>query len=137
MIVAFPCLSPSDAAVAWEKLHPFLLPAIARNNFYLPEDVRELVTAEGGPWTIWVAADDAVPLGCWVTVIKRFPRGKALEVVFAGGREMKRWYAAAADATELFARGNGCFRLRAYGRPGWGRMPGFRTIGQMHERMLA
>jgi hypothetical protein len=128
-------LNPADAAGVWEKVCPLLDPAIRRSGgLYEPDDVKALVT--GGGWSLWLAGDDKAVCAAWTTVVKHFPRGKVLEIPFAGGAGAEGWYEQALAETDKFAREMGCDRLRCAGRKGWARM-GYRTIGYVHERTLA
>lgn len=129
-------LSAEHAALGWEKAGHFLLPAIKlTRGLYEPQDVLGYVSHPYSGWTLWVAHDEKEALGAWTTEIRHYPRCKSLEITFAGGRDMARFYDLGLQALECYARERGCDRLRCYGRRGWGDM-GFRTIGYLHERIL-
>lgn len=128
-------LSADDAGPAWDKVAPLLYSAIAQSGgLYHPDDVRELVTTPG-PWSLWILVEGATPLAAWVTRLHAYPRGSALETIFAGGRGMERWYDFALAETEKFARELGCAALRCGGRRGWERH-GYRLLGHLFERKL-
>jgi hypothetical protein len=120
--------------VGWEKAAPLLLPAIRQSaGMYEPEDVRDLVTS--GRSQLWLLAEGNSLLAAWVTKLLHYPRGTALEITFAGGNEMARWYDLALSETEKFGRELGCSRLRCGGRRGWEKH-GYRLIGHLFERAL-
>lgn len=133
-------LNATDAATVWPKVEPFLAPAIARcRALYTPDDVRDLVTqpGSGGPdaWSLWICCEGDRLLGAWTSSPHYYPRCKVLDLCFAGGREMSRYFEFAGAETEKFARENGFYSLRGGGRRGWGRL-GMRFVGWMWERVL-
>lgn len=129
-------LNAHDAALGWEKAGVLLLPAIARSaGLYDPDDVRALVTDPGSGWNLWLIADGTKPLGAWTTVPRSFPKGRLLEVTFAGGENMADWYDFALSETDKFAIECGCRGVRIYGRRGWEKF-GYRAIGFVLERTL-
>lgn len=128
-------LGYEDAALAWPKVAMFLAPPVSEScGLWEIEDVRERVTRPGD-WSLWLVAQGSEPHGAWVTRPLVFPRARALEIVFAGGRAMEAWYDLALAETEKYARETGCDRLRGYGRRGWIKF-GYRAIGHVFERNL-
>lgn len=128
-------LSCMDAAIVWPKVAMLLQPAIdASSELWTADEVRDRVTQPGN-WELWFVAERDTPVGAWVTAPMCFPRHMILEIVFAGGVEMKAWYDLALEETEKYARALGCSRLRGYGRRGWVRF-GYRAIGHVFERSL-
>jgi hypothetical protein len=134
-------LNAQDAATVWPKAVCILAPVIAGSSgLFTPDDVRDLVTrpnagTEWG-WALWILAEKDQLLGAWATKVQDYPRGRVVEVVFAGGTQMKRWYALALSETEKFAKEIGCDRLRCGGRRGWSRF-GWSQLGYLHERKIA
>ncbi len=129
-------LNAEDAALAWEKVSAFLAPAIAQSDgLYRPEDIHEAVTTPGA-WNLWLLAEGPEPLAAWITRLHAYKRDLVLEILFAGGIGMERWYGMALGETEKFARELGCSRLRCGGRRGWERN-GYCLIGHLFERKLS
>lgn len=133
-------LNPSDASTAWPKALPLLEPAIRRGaTLYDPDDIKALVTAPeaGTPrgWSLWILAERTQLLGAWTTNVRYYPKTPVLEIAFAGGDGMSRWYDLALSETEKFARECGCDRLRIGGRRGWEKF-GYRSVGHLLERLL-
>jgi hypothetical protein len=132
-------LGAEDAGRVWENALRYLRPAMPdMAGLYEPDDIRERVTTPDSGWHLWVTAtaEPVELVGAWVTLLRIFPRGRVLDIPFAGGVRMREWYGQALGNTEAFARDLGCDRLRCCGRRGWGKF-GYEPAGTLFERKIA
>lgn len=71
------------------------------------------------PQSLWIAFEDSKVLGVVVTAITYYPSMTALDMVFTGGIELKRWKNPMLNILQKYAKDNGCKIIESYGRVGW------------------
>jgi hypothetical protein len=71
------------------------------------------------PQSLWIAFEDSKVLGVVVTAITYYPNMTALDMVFTGGIELKRWKKPMLNILQKYAKDNGCKIIESYGRVGW------------------
>jgi hypothetical protein len=86
---------------------------------------------------LWLAADEGGKVhAAEVTQIVDFPKGKTCCLVMTGGKGMRSWLWML-DEIELWAAKQGCTRMSAVGRKGWGRvLPDYEQIAIIFEKRL-
>jgi hypothetical protein len=98
----------------WLAVRAHLLPAIERmNGTHTETDVFLGICA--GHYRLWVSPSGASAL---VTEFIQYPRMKVLSVLLAGGKYEE--IEALGPAISEFAKAQGCARIIAGGRKGWG-----------------
>lgn len=127
-------LPPLDElARRWGEIERLLKKATERTGCYEPIDLLRL--AIGGPpgiWTIWIAErDDGVIVAAVAVEVKQYPRRRILEVLFAGGSDMRHWIKPLVAALDEFGRATGCSHVASIGRRGWERAWGARFGGDV------
>jgi hypothetical protein len=71
------------------------------------------------PQSLWIAFEDSKILGVVITSITYYPSMTALDMVFTGGIELKRWKKPMLNILQKYAKDNGCKIIESYGRVGW------------------
>jgi hypothetical protein len=95
---------------------------------YLPGDILKAVGENN--MQLWILEDGPEAVALAATQIINYPRKKYLEIVVAAtNRPLGRrfWRHAIKPVTDWSNR-HGCAARRATGRPGWGRMMGWRRV---------
>lgn len=111
----------SAVAAVWPSVRDYLAPSVAMSlGCFTDGDV--MAACEAGAMTLFVAVDEDQYLGAVVCEVRQFPRRRANCIVFAGGREMRRWYRPMEDAVSDWSRAWGCTLFIAQGRRGWSRV---------------
>ena len=99
---------------AWERCQPWLQAALDRaGGTHRLDDVLAAVLA--GHMQFWPGARAAI-----ITEIVQYPRLRACRYFLVGGKMAD--VLAMQPAIEAWARGHGCTRMCAIGRPGWRRV---------------
>ncbi len=120
----------------WAETEPHLLPSIAlAHGCFEPHDVVVLCVA--GAMQLWIAADGEEIIGATITEIVDFPRKRAARIVFAGGKNLRRWYGLMDKAVDEWSRSWGCHAILAGGRRGWSRLAKMEETGVLFWRDLA
>lgn len=109
----------------WKLASGFLGPALKYSDGrYSIDDIYQLIKSKD--MQLWcVFGFDMV--ASVVTQIHVYPRKKVLCVMFCGGVDMGNWVSKI-EIIEDFARHKGCSDIEIYGRPGWARCLGWKTI---------
>ena len=107
----------------WERALEHLAPAIERSlGRYDEESVLRAILNRD--MQLWLAVAEQ-PIAAAVTRISIWPTGlKTCRVLFAGGKEMKRW-TYMMDGIGEWAKSRDCRYLEVEGRPGWERILGW------------
>jgi hypothetical protein len=112
-------IADPENTVYWPQIEAFLTPAAKRGN------LAELI---GEHELCWGVLDDgelvAALTGRWL------PDERQIEVILVGGRDHRRWLRALDAEIANWARLEGATCVRAYGRKGWGKVLGWKLIGE-------
>lgn len=82
-------------------------------------DVLDLILR--GVFTLWVVTEERSIVAVATSELVTYPKCKALRVVTLGGNGINRWFGCLDREWDKEARQNGCSRIEAVGRKGWGR----------------
>ena len=128
VVVRLPPLD--ELAERWREISPLIARSTRRaGGAYEPIDV--LRAAFLGQFGVWVCEVDGDIQAAIVTELKQYPRRRALEMIFAGGRNMHLWIEPARVAIDQHARDAGCQCITSLGRPGWLRAWGAEPTGDI------
>lgn len=133
MSVEIILVPPAAVAGMWPEVEPHLEPAIRMSRgCYEPEDV--MAFCAGGGMQLWLAYEGDKLLGAIVTELVDFPRRRMTRAPFAGGKDIRRWYAAMDAAVEAWGRSWGATGISAMGRKGWAKILNAQEIGVEYWR---
>jgi hypothetical protein len=121
--------SLDDLIEHWPEIAPMLQRATSRTGCYTPNDV--LALAMLGQAGIWVCEVDDRVVASIVTKVERYPRKNILEIMFAGGSQMRHWLSDAVATIDRHALACGCAHVAGVGRPGWVRAWGGEATGDV------
>lgn len=108
---------PNLVLHVWERVLSLILPAIASNPGYEPEDVRRFCQA--GKQILWVSIRGKEIEAAAVTEVLQYPRTKAVFVLFCGGSGMQAWLEAGLTEVRDYAGKIGAQWIEGVGRDGW------------------
>lgn len=107
---------PETMVLSWGVIAPMLEKAIEHNHQEMTlVDVADAIVSEKSQ--LWVAVQNDIPRGAFVTEIVNYPRKKVCRIVLLGGVSFEEWKHLLVDL-ENWALMNGCIDLDAYCRPG-------------------
>lgn len=113
-------VAPEDVDKVWPFVADMIDDAYAAMDEDTPDVRRWLVERKGILWVY--ATDDQVIHAIVTTSLVRKRGGRlACRMVACGGRMMEAWKHHHATIEE-YARGEGCYKVMADGRPGWARV---------------
>jgi hypothetical protein len=119
-----------EIALRWREAEPLIAKATRRTGCYEPIDLLALAIA--GKFGIWFCEAEPGRLDAViVTEVATYPRRRVLEVLFAGGGNMRAWIGPAVAAIDRHARELGCSHVAGMGRAGWVRAWGARSTGDV------
>jgi len=111
-------LPPLDVILNhWPQIEAYLRKATERTGCYEPIDLLRLAFA--GAVGIWLCQGRKGIEAVVVTEVKQYPRKRILDVLFAGGGNMKEWMPELRLAIDKHAREMGCDHIASICRPGW------------------
>lgn len=113
----------------WNEIGGMLEKATSRTCCYEPVDL--LMMAGTGQVGIWLCMQGEEILAALVSQVTVYPRRKILEMLFAGGGNMRAWRDAAVQALDKHAKQLGCTHVACAGRPGWARAWGGSATGDI------
>lgn len=116
-------------AARWNEIEPMLRKSTERTCCYEPVDL--LIMAGTGQAGIWLCMRGEAIDAVLVSQVTTYPRRKILEMLFAGGGNMRAWRDAAVRALDKHARAHGCTHVACAGRPGWARAWGGHPTGDI------
>lgn len=113
--------------VVWPVCEPMLAEVLTLSEGRLDTDSLYRMLKEKQA-QLWSAIDSRRCYGFLVTSISEHPTGrKVLEVNYVNGFDMARWVGRLVDL-EAWALEQGCDAVEIHGRPGWGRVTGYREL---------
>lgn len=117
----------------WPEVEPHLVPAIEMSRGCF-EAVDVMALCATGAMQLWVAYDGDDLVGAIVTELVDFPRRRMTRAPFAGGKDIRRWYAAMDAAVESWGRSWGSTGICAIGRKGWSKILNASEVGREYWR---
>lgn len=133
--VDFPlCVPPDQVATLWPAVFPLIERAYAEVDEQTPDELLERFA--DGKMLLWVSLKNGDIAAVLVTALEKRPSGLCCRLVAAAGVGERKW-AEWHQRIESYARAEGCVKLTAEGRPGWGRvLPGYSTKRLILEKRL-
>lgn len=123
-------LPPAEVLVErWGEIAPMLSRSTSRTGCYEPIDVLALAMA--GRMSVWLCMRGEEIDAVVVTQVTVYPRRRVMEVLFAGGSNMRCWRQPLVAAIDSHARDLGCTHVASAGRPGWLRAWGAEATGDI------
>lgn len=130
-------LIPSDQVrTIWPAVLPHIeLAAEYTYGRYNADDILTAITDYDHH--LWVAYDERGHIkGAVVTVIRHYPRKRALDLVFLGGTDGMEWKDAMLKLLQCWAYDNDCDVIESSGRLGWAKIfksDGYKPLWQTYE----
>jgi hypothetical protein len=128
-------IQPHEIDAVWPQFWALLSLAEEYNAGVPIEEENTLKAIKAGEVQAWVCGDFEI---AFTTTIYNTPRGKTLEFVAIGGKNVQEWLWVI-DKVAIWAAELDCKRLLASGRKGWTRVlqkAGFETVSYVNERLL-
>ena len=113
------CIDPARVAEFWPHVRGMILGAIERCGLSDPRDV-EISILSGGS-LLWIAWNGATIEAAASTQITAVNSDKTCTLVACGGTDRRRWLPMLRKL-EIYAKAEGCSRVRIIGRRGWSRI---------------
>lgn len=128
------CVAPANVSALWRVVEPMIQRAYTEVDEFAPPDM--FAAFERGSLLLWVAPRDGDIGAILVTALLPRPSGLACKLVAAAGIGAGEW-ASWHRRIEAYARAEGCAKMFAEGRVGWGRvLPGYATKRLVLEKRL-
>lgn len=110
------CVDPARVHEIWSHVSPLLKAACYRTQLNAFADIEADILS--GRSLLWLAWNGRTIESAAATVLINSEIGKVCIITACGGSDMKRWLPLI-EQIETYARGEGCKRVRIYGRKGW------------------
>jgi hypothetical protein len=110
------CVDPRRVHEFWPHARPLLHAACRRTGLNAVADIEADILCGRG--LLWIAWDGRTIEAAAATVLIGTEIGKVCIITACGGHDMQRWLPLI-DRIELYARAEGCRRIRIFGRKGW------------------
>ena len=128
---------PDLTSKAWPLIEAWVVEALERGG---ANDTPESISAAlaEGRMQLWLAWDSSMAHGCCITELYDSARGKTCGLVVVSGRGFENWRHLI-EPIKAFAAAEGCRRLEAGGRDGWGvhlKREGWRRVRTVIEMEL-
>ena len=128
------CVDPARAAEFWPHVRVMILGAIKRCGLSDCADVEASIL--GGGSLLWIAWNGTTIEAAASTKISMIDGGLVCTLVACGGGDRRRWMPMLRKL-EIYAKANGCSRVRIFGRRGWARvLKTYRVSNVVLERLL-
>ncbi len=112
------CVDPRIAYDVWPHVVVLLKAAVFRTELGRFEEIEyDVLTGRGLLWLAWSGQIEAAA----TTVLTETNASKVCVLTACGGTDMRRWLALL-EKIEVYAKAEGCNRVRIFGRKGWQRM---------------
>lgn len=128
-------IQPNEIEHIWPQFWSLLSLAEEYNAGVPIEEKNTLKAIQESSVQAWVCGDFEI---VFTTTIYNTPRGKTLEFIAIGGKNVDNWLWCI-DKVAEWATQLDCKRLLASGRKGWTRVlqkAGFETVSYVNERLL-
>jgi hypothetical protein len=113
------CIDPARVAEFWPHVRGLILGAIKRTGLSSSADVEASILSGGS--LLWIAWNGARIEAAASTRIAMTDSGKVCTLVACGGGDRRRWMPMLGKL-EIYAKAEGCSRVRIFGRKGWTRV---------------
>lgn len=128
------CIEPRYVRDIWPAIKPLLKAAIDRTRISAWQPIADDILS--GKSLVWLCRDGGKILCAGATSLKLTDFGLVCVVVACGGSDMDRWVHLL-DRVELYAKAEGCARMRIFGRRGWLRiLPDYRMQAVILDKEL-
>jgi hypothetical protein len=129
------CIDPTRIHEVWPHVRPLLESAGRRTGLNAFADFEADIFA--GRSLVWLAWNGHAIEAAAATALIHSDFGKVCVITLCAGRGMHRWLKLI-EQIEIYARDEGCARVRIFGRKGWQRvLEGFETKHVVMEKRLA
>jgi hypothetical protein len=110
------CVDPQRVHEIWPHVSRLLKMACRRTELSAFADIEADILA--GRSLLWIAWNGRTVEAAAATILINSGIGKVCIITVCGGADMKRWLPLI-DQIEIYARAEGCKRIRIFGRKGW------------------
>lgn len=110
------CVDPKEVHKVWPHVARMIRAAVLRTNLSHTHDVEYDIM--NGDALLWLAWNGQKIEAAASTIIRETDSEKLCVLTACGGENMHRWVPLL-ELIENWARGEGCKRVRIYGREGW------------------
>jgi hypothetical protein len=129
------CVDPKQVREVWPQVSPLLRAACHRTKLNAFADIEADILA--GRSLLWLAWNGKTVDAAAATILINSEGGKVCIITVCGGSGMKRWLSLLGQI-EIYAAGEGCTRLRIFGRKGWLRvLQGFEQQYVIMDKQLS
>ena len=128
------CYSSGQIQDVWPHVKPHIKRALDRGSSYTLDDIYRGLQSTAMQLWVWQGSEIEAAL---VTTLQTHDKTgvKFCLYLALGGSKMNEW-ADLQPVVEAWAKIKGCTEMRIYGRPGWGRKFGFKTIYAKMSKQL-
>lgn len=109
----------SQLTEALTIFEPFIVEGLKQAPEINVDELLQDLVAGGTKLGIFYGVKPFVPLGAWFSDLRVDEKGTFATIFALGGRNPNQWGHAVAKLLEKFARENGCYAYRGFGRLGW------------------
>ena len=129
------CIDPKRVCEIWPHVRHLLKAACRRTELNAFADIEADILA--GRSLLWMAWNGRTVESAAATILINSEIGKVCIITACGGSDMKRWLPLI-DQIEVYAKHEGCVRIRINGRKGWLRvLEGYEERHVIMEKELA
>ena len=106
--------------IVWPRIEKYMEKA-AKYTYgrFTANDIKNEAIKRFKVQQLWIAFEDDIIYGAYVTEIVQYPQIKTCVIHFLGGKEFKKWGWIGLKVLQAFAKDNDCDVMESYGRPGW------------------
>jgi hypothetical protein len=122
-------IQPWDVDAMWETVAPHLGKALARQDEFRAEDIRQMCC--NNVMQLWYVPETHA----LVTQIQDKPLCRSLMIVLCGGEGLEQ-ATAVTGVLEDYGRAMQCSEVRIQGRRGWGRVLGYEPMETIMRKKL-
>jgi hypothetical protein len=112
------CVDPRSITEMWPHVAPLLKAAVTHTDLSRFDEIERDVLA--GRSLLWLAWSGEIEAAATTSLIET-NKSKVCVLTACGGNDMHRWVALL-ETIEVYARAEGCNRMRIFGRKGWQRV---------------
>lgn len=127
-------IRPEDARLIWPHVSHFIQDAIDKtSDRFSVDDVLLLIESKKAQLFIFRGEEI---LSAWVTSVENSPSQKWLRILWAGGKEMDKWFHFL-YSIEQWAKSIGCEKVVVIGRVGWEKkLTDYRKTAVIFEKVI-
>lgn len=113
------CVDPRLVHHVWPLVEPLLRSATERTGLSLFDSLKDGIL--NGPDLLWIAVRDGEITAACSTSLQLTDGGKVCVITACGGKDIEQC-GPSLEMIEIYAKAEGCTRVRIYGRKGWQRV---------------